>query len=504
MKIYSDKETCCGCRACEQTCPINCITMQSDEEGFFYPVVDESRCIQCGKCQRVCEKIETVIEPECSGVYAVKNKDYEIREKSTSGGVFFELGKKIIDDGGTVFGAVFDEDYRVHHVGVNSIGNLEKMCGSKYVQSDTEQTYSETKKILEEKKMVLYSGTPCQIAGLRSFLDKEYDNLICVSVICHGVPSPEIWKQYLEYKEFLLKEKIVNIQHRDKKRTGWRTADFVLEFEKESFRETFTENTYVKGFLQNLYLRESCFACRAKGIDKGADIIIGDYWGIERCHPSMDDNRGVSVTIINSQKGNALFTEIRAQLEVTLSELNYIERENEMLIKSADRNIKRERFFDELRYNHNIEKSIEHNLKLPLDKETRSQYLYPIIMKYLQNIINGYDVSDFFETKGYRRVALYAVTDLTRILVQDINRYSSAVTVKCICDRNANAFENKVLDYNVIGLEQLLEQYQSGDIDCVVIGNVFAENAIFKSLLSKGIPQERILSINSVIFGFGD
>lgn len=508
MTVYHNKAECCGCRACEQSCPAGCIHMEADEEGFIYPVIDRERCTDCGICHKICgslgiEKKEDWQRTKIRA-YAVKNKDFEIRKMSSSGGVFYELAGEIISRGGRVFGAVFDAGFKVVHVGTNEYDMLNPMCGSKYVQSDTGRTYTEVRDSLWDGKWVLYSGTPCQVAGLKSFLRESYEKLVCVSVICHGVPSPLIWEKYLDIKRKEHQgENIEAIEFRNKV-NGWRNFTFKIVFAPDDVEQAeFRKDLYMQGFLQNLYLRPSCHECKAKTVRQDADIIMGDYWGIPEYHKNFCDNMGISAVIVNTKKGMQIWDAVKDKFDVEITELNYIEQGNPVLYKSVPNNPRRDKFFYDMREikGQSVNTCIMNNLKKPVDGKEAEWYQYPIILKYLKNKLQGYETSRFFTKMGWHKVALYAVTELTELLYIDITNSDSGVEIACICDKQYRAFVNGYKGNPVIGIEELCRRCRNGEIDCIVVGNVIHENSIIKELTMKGCSLDRVLSINSVIFG---
>lgn len=322
IKIDS-KEKCCGCWACVQRCPKHCITMVEDDEGFLYPKVDSSLCIDCSLCEKVCPVINQG-EPRIPDmVYAAKNLNEEIRMVSSSGGIFTLLAEEIIAKGGVVFGARFNEEWDVVHDYTETIEGLSAFRGSKYVQSRVGKCYSQVEEFLKKGRKVLFSGTPCQIAGLKRFLRKEYDNLLTVDFVCHGVPSPGVWREYLKEeiarqcdgKNTVLSHPVLNgrdariesISFRNKS-LGWKKYSFALTFsvsdghgEKNSvlLSEPLNKNIFLRGFLADLYLRPSCYACPSKSFKSGSDITIGDFWGVQHVMPEIDDDKGVSVVMVN-------------------------------------------------------------------------------------------------------------------------------------------------------------------------------------------------------------
>lgn len=301
MIEIKDKKDCCGCHACATVCAKHCITMQTDEEGFLYPLVDKDTCTDCGLCEKVCPVINQSEPRKPLKVYAAKNKNEEIRRQSSSGGIFTLLAEKVIDEGGVVFGARFDEEWNVIHSWTDTIEGIAAFRGSKYVQSTIGDTYREAKDFLKQGRKVLFSGTPCQIAGLKKCLRNDYDNLLTVDVVCHGVPSPKIWSEYLSSLQLT---GIGAISHKDKS-TGWRGYSFSVKdtAKKVVYIEKASNNKYLSAFLRNLTLRSSCFSCPAKAGKSLADITLADYWGIEHLLPHLDDNKGTSFVCCNTQKG---------------------------------------------------------------------------------------------------------------------------------------------------------------------------------------------------------
>lgn len=339
MIQIKDKSKCCGCMACVQKCPKQCITMKEDEEGFLYPHVDESLCVSCNLCEKVCSVINQTANNEPIKVYAATNNNEEILKQSSSGGIFSLIAEKILDENGVVFGAAFNDKWEVYHTYIEKKEDLCKLRGSKYVQSKVESTYKDAESFLKQNRKVLYSGTPCQIAGLKKYLRKDYEHLICVDIICHGSPSPGIWKSYLETVLtrpkgvvggnsvlLSLKEKpvLTGISFRDK-RFGWRKYGFVLSGKSASkadrntvlsspihglLYETVNDNLYMRGFLKNLYLRPSCYHCPARHGKSESDLLLGDFWGILRRHPEFYNPQGVSLVLTYTEKGEQLFESI--------------------------------------------------------------------------------------------------------------------------------------------------------------------------------------------------
>lgn len=305
ISITNSKE-CCGCSACAQICPKQCISLKEDKEGFLYPAVDNSSCIDCGLCERVCPVINQNEPQKPVVTLAAANSDESVRLASSSGGIFTLLAERTIDNGGVVFGAAFDENWDVKHICIDSKSELPKLRGSKYVQSIIGSCYKEAKAYLSAGKEVLFSGTPCQIAGLKKFLRKDYMNLKTMDVVCHGTPSPLVWRKYLDEVSSLYNiAQITDIQFRDKTE-GWKNFSLSIKYKdkegaEKTFRETLNENVFMSCFLSNLCLRPSCYACPARDGKSGSDITLADLWGTENICPELDDDKGVSLVLLRNK-----------------------------------------------------------------------------------------------------------------------------------------------------------------------------------------------------------
>ncbi len=316
---------CVGCGSCVQKCPLKCISLRTDEEGFYYPYVNTKKCVDCGKCESVCPCINSLKQfKEKIDVWCVKHKDNVVRFNSSSGGVFSALAECIIHQNGVVVGVTMSNNCKLaEHIVVQSYEDIKKIRGSKYLQSNIGDIYLRTEKYLEQGKKVLFSGTPCQIKGLKLFLNKDFDNLVCVDVICHGVPSQKLWAKYIEYLQEKLKSRIINVNFRSKK-YGW--LDFETKYwdnqEHQYFRFNF-EDPYFRMFNSVFCLRPSCYQCQAKDGKSGADITLGDFWNIETIHPIFNDSKGLSMVLLNSNKGKRLFEEVKENFYSINKGLNY-------------------------------------------------------------------------------------------------------------------------------------------------------------------------------------
>ena len=357
--------------------------MAEDEEGFLYPQVDTSKCVDCHLCEKVCPVINQDEARTPLEVYAAKNSDDDIRLKSSSGGIFTLLAEQTIKGGGVVFGACWDNEWKVRHDYVDNISDLQRFRSSKYLQSVIGDNYLKAEQFLKTGRKVMFTGTPCQIAGLKHFLRKEYHNLLAVEVICHSVPSPGVWQQYLTTRLHTLKwnkSDIRNISFRDKK-TGWKAYSFVIENkEGNSFIELSGKNAFMRGFLADLYTRPSCHACPAKQLRSGSDLTLGDFWGIESLMPEIDDDKGVSAIIVNSDKGKQVLHNINVELyEVSYNELTT---RNPALVKSFPKTPKRTEFFKE--DGSTFEEKVKRLAKKPFSMKTLA---YRIVRKVIPNMV---------------------------------------------------------------------------------------------------------------------
>ena len=346
MIEIKDKKNCCGCNACVSICAHRAITMLADTEGFLYPVVDKDVCIDCGLCEQVCPVINHSSPTLPLKVYAARCYDEDLRFRSSSGGIFTLLAEAVIREGGVVFGAKFDEEWNVVHSWTETLDGLAAFRGSKYVQSTIGSSYTEAKNFLKEGRKVLFSGTPCQIAGLKRFLRKDYDNLLTMDVICHGVPSPLVWRKYLD--EMCAEEKITDISFRDKT-YGWEKYGFRLRssaIKANCLLQPSSENVFMSSFLSRLSLRPSCHSCPNKSGRSGSDISIADFWGIEKYNSKFADNKGTSAVLVYTNKGKGLF----GKTDVLKEEhpLGQFKREVTTYYRSVEAHPKRSEFFERL------------------------------------------------------------------------------------------------------------------------------------------------------------
>lgn len=353
--MLAEKAFCTGCGSCAMICPQYCIDMNEDEEGFLFPRIDLKKCTSCGLCEQSCPILMSNKEKQnyTTKTFAAQNENEDIRRKSSSGGVFIELARTVMDQGGAVCAAKYSKDYEVIHDIATTEKGLLDYCGAKYAQSKTGQCYTEIKEMLCQGQKILFVGTPCQIAGLTAFLKHPHDNLLLVDMICHGVPSPLVWRKYLEERKQRdangAELKTVNL--RDKS-TGWSRYSYSIRFEYQNgnvYSVNQRDDNYMQGFTSNLYLRPSCSNCKFKGIDRISDITLGDFWGIWEQYPEFDDNIGTSLVMIHSEKGQKMWEKIRGNFKTLAISNEEAIQYNPSAIKNSPAANEREAFFSGLR-----------------------------------------------------------------------------------------------------------------------------------------------------------
>lgn len=399
MIEIEDRAECCGCGACSQICPSKCIHMTADEEGFLYPVVNKELCIECGICEKICPILNSVLgdgyfkEPlACAAV----NKDKSIRRESSSGGVFTLLSEYVLSKKGIVFGAAMSKDYEsVIHIGVEDVRGLGLLRGSKYVQSEIGDTYQCARGELEKGRLVLFSGTPCQIAGLKGYLKKDYENLFTVEVICHGVPSPALWKKYLFYIRKKLKASISQVIFRHKSSLGGSRLMMCIKASNGKVYKAYEEeDPFYCFFLKNFCLRPSCYRCHLKKQRHMADITIGDFWGGDKVVPGFGEEGDMSLILIHSDKGKKVFNSVKESMEIRWTEYEKAISYNSAYTESVLRPKERDRFFIDLEnvsFSKMVKKYRKLGLKIKLRCMLEKLHLLNVIkhVKYIFRVQKG-------------------------------------------------------------------------------------------------------------------
>ena len=335
-----NKVECNGCGACQYICPVNAIKMVKDIDGFEYPCIDEKKCIHCNKCKSYCSNFN--IEEQKSIAYRGINKNIEDLKISSSGGIFLAFATKIIEEKGVVFGVKYDNNMNTIHDYGETLEEIKKFCGSKYVRSDLGNSYNKVKDFLEKGKKVLFTGTSCQVQGLNLFLGKKYDNLLTMDIICHANPSPKIFKKYIEEKEKEKNKKIVNISFRDKKE-GWKSQMPVIKYEDGSIER---DKTYFSSFVKEMINRPSCYNCKFASPYRISDITIGDLWGVDYIEPKLDTKMGVSLFLINTDKGKKELEKVYDRIDI--KEIDFDEAKKYNHFSNVQENFKRKKFFKKI------------------------------------------------------------------------------------------------------------------------------------------------------------
>ena len=326
------KEYCSGCGACSAACPCECISLEQAPDGFLYPTIDKDRCISCQKCLQVCPYDTSATKHTVIKCLAAKTKDSSLLAKCSSGGCFGVLADTVIKDGGIVYGCALDSSYSCSHKKAETDDELQPLLGSKYLQSRCDEAFRSVKDSLATLRTVLFSGTPCQVAGLKNYLSGEYDNLICIDIACHGVPSNADFMQMIKHLERKHHGKLTRIKFRDKTKSGWKHA-LTYTIENNGRERTYKASPwkipYYYFFLHSKNIRSSCYSCPYIGTERVGDITLADFWGSETIIPLSDIKGGISAVLCNTEKGAALLTKVSHQLFTWNASLDTVIRNNQ-------------------------------------------------------------------------------------------------------------------------------------------------------------------------------
>lgn len=350
-----DKKQCCGCRACEQICPKSCIKMIEDEEGYVYPTIDKEKCIKCGLCKKICPMLgsKPIENQNHKKYYRLVAKNDETIEKSSSGGAFTTLVKAILNNNlgkkYKIYGCTLGNDMIAKHISIDNYKLIDRFRKSKYVQSDLEQCYTQIRKELIEDEIVIFTGTPCQVAGLKKFLgNKTTENLYTIDLICHGVPSQKIFQSYIRELENNYNSKIVSFQFRERIKIGVRidSLGVKVQFENdETLKQYSFQNLYMQGFFKGLYYRPCCETCPFSSTQRVSDFTIGDFWGIEKIHKELNPHKGISLCLVNSEKGKKIVKQLSNLVDLKEENLEIAIENNRNLSKPSEFSKDRKEFF---------------------------------------------------------------------------------------------------------------------------------------------------------------
>lgn len=369
-------QECAICGACINACPVDAIRLDKVHLDFRYPQIKEDICIHCNRCEKACPILGNKGKPGegYPVAFAAKSENDPMRMRSSSGGVFYELADQMLRDGGYVCGAVFDDEFHVKHILSNAKENILRMMGSKYSQSDVGYCYREVKDVLEKGCKVLFSGCPCQVAGLRTFLGKEYPNLVLVELICHGIPSDHMLQTYIGMQERKYGARLTRMEFRNKKK-GWHNSSVRMKFENHRiYSIPYTADAYTVGFLRNITLKSSCYDCHFRNFTAGSDITLGDFWGAEVELPE-DDNKGISAILVNSGKGMDIID--RCNLALTPANVETVIKYNKNLLCSAALSPQRSLFYASADTN-GLEKAIRRYLEESTIQKLKRQSRYAL------------------------------------------------------------------------------------------------------------------------------
>lgn len=385
-KVVTDSKKCCGCASCAQKCPQNAIIMQENKEGFLYPVVDEGKCINCGLCKKICPVLNEIKNNEFDKkIYALRNRDFFIQIQSSSGGIFSEIADFVFSMDGLVCGAAFDENFKVKHIIIDSKNELYKIRKSKYIQSNINEVYKKIEIELKKNRVVLFSGTPCQVHGLKCFVGKNYDNLLTCDIVCHGVPSQKAFSMYLEHMSKKRKSNIKAYDFRSKDIPG---LEKIGKVEFENGKSKYLKiglDVFYNNFIEGNIFRDSCYSCQYSNMNRVGDITIGDYIGVQEVQPEAYSQNGTSICIVNSAKGERVFNNIKNKFELYIATEKNITKYNANLNKPKDRPECRNYIYANIDNSDRFYKDLRNHM----NKKSMLKSLVPIKIKRMMKKLGG-------------------------------------------------------------------------------------------------------------------
>ena len=485
VQINSRMNGCTGCGACKTACPVNAITMKANEKGFLYPEIDKEKCIRCKKCVSVCPVNEKNGNETAKVAYAFKRRDDDKRMESQSGGAFSVLAEAIIKEGGVVYGVALNEEGKAVYECVDSENDLVRLKGSKYVQADLHDTYLHVKEDLKKRK-VLFSGTPCYVAGLKQYLKNENtENLLMVDLVCHGVPSPAVYEKHLVHLSEGCGKKITDFNFRDKIHNGWRGC---VETYTDENGTKVAENIYANIFFSDTGLRESCYSCQYANTERVGDITIGDFWGIEKVFPDMADNKGISLVIVNSSKGRKLWNLVIEETDVKIRETK-------------------------------IQKSLQVNLRIPTPRSKNTEEFWmdymncdykKIVRKYGQpklyerpdfSVLNcwqkkleqGNGLNSILLARDIKKILILGNKKNTQLAILELKRGSVEIVGEIQFANNETTNLVPVIEIN----DKLSEVVQ--DVDTILVTDESNMVDILSALHRVNVPMDKITPFSFVV-----
>lgn len=491
MKPVVEKKKCYGCGKCMEMCPTHAIHMKKDEEGFLYPCIEEEKCIECGICRKSCiSNLDCSKKADTEQVYACVPKDRTIQENSTSGGLGYLLANYILCKNGVVYGAAWNER-KVQHIRVSRREELYRIQGTKYVQSDISLVLKDMIQDAKNNRQILFSGTPCQVAAVRSLLG-DYENLYGVELVCMGCPSPKVWEMHLESCEKRWGG-ISEVKFRDKI-TGWKTSCLSYMVGEEKKYTLPNLDTYMVGFGQCLFLRPSCHSCQFKGNNSKGDIKIGDFWGIENDDDYGTRERGVSLAIIESKKGEELFSSIKAEMEIKKQTYHFALSHNPCIEINKRPSKNRPAFFEEVNNGGQDMDELIKKYCLPQPGEKDRYWCqYPVVNNLLRLKVEGKGIRPYFETNHFQNIIVYGMGELGKLFVRMLQQ--EGIMVQCIIDKNYKRFPEQFEGVPVVGPHDI----HNYEYDCVIVSLVHLYNSVLETLLAQGVDINKILSMGSIV-----
>lgn len=485
IEINPRMNCCTGCGACEKSCPVNAITMKANEKGFLYPEIDKEKCIQCKKCVAVCPVNEISVNETSKVAYAFKRKDDDKRMESQSGGAFATIAEEIISQGGSVYGVALNETGKAVYKRVDSEKELSSLKGSKYVQAELGDTYIRVREDLKTGK-VLFSGTPCYVAGLKNYLKGENtENLLTVDLICHGVPSPDMYENHLIHLSERCGKNITDFNFRDKYQTGWHGH---MESYTDSEGTQIADNAYANIFYTDACLRESCYSCQYANTERVADISIGDFWGVEKVFPDMDDNKGLSLVLVNSGKGHKFWNEFIKGADVKIRESKTKKCIQRNLQIPTPRSKKTEEFWnDYLKCDY---KKIFRKYGQPRLYERPD---YSVLNCWQKKLEKGEGLTTILGSRGVKKMLILGSKKNNQLAIMELKRGNIEVVGEIRFENNEST---KMVP--LIGLDDKLSEVVKG-VDTILVTDESNMVSVLEALHKVGVPMEKITPISFVV-----